>query len=127
MTASTAPSPERRQRYRRGLAAERLAAWLLVAKGYRILARRYRTPVGEIDIIARRGRSVAFVEVKRRGSLDDATRSITPASQRRQTRAAKIWLQRHPRYSVFNLRFDVVLLAPRRWPRHLVDAFPARS
>lgn len=121
------PSPERVIAFRTGLSAEsRAAAWLL-ARGYRVLARRYRTPVGEIDIIARRRNLVAFVEVKARADLDDAAYAVTPRQQQRIIAAAQAWLMHNPQYEQFELRFDAVLVAPGRLPRHLTAAFDASS
>lgn len=119
-TARTAPSPERRQRYRRGLSAELIAALYLRAKGYRVLARRYRTPLGEIDLVAARARRLAFVEVKRRASLADAEASITPRQRTRVRRAGDLWLARNPRYREHEITFDLVFLLPYRWPIHIV-------
>lgn len=115
----------RRAAYRRGLGAEGLAAWLLRLKGYRILGRRVKTPVGEIDLIARRGDVVAFVEVKRRVAADDALTAVTPAGRRRIAAAARAWLARHPEHARGTLRFDLVVVAARRLPRHVVAAFEA--
>jgi len=108
----------------RGRRAEWVAAWLLRLKGYRVIARRYRTPVGEIDLIVRRGRLIAFVEVKARATIAEAVESVTPAGCRRVGRAAAAWLGAHPAEG-FDLRFDVVGLAPGRLPRHIPDAFDA--
>jgi putative endonuclease len=108
---------------RRGRRAETLALLYLRMKGYRLLARRYRTPVGEIDLIVRRGRTIAFVEVKRRGSGDEAAEAITASGQRRIARAASAWLARHPEAAAQTLRFDAVLIAGRHWPVHLPGAF----
>ena len=112
---SAKPAPERVARYRRGRASEYLAIWLLRAKGYRIIARRVRSPVGEIDLIAVRRRRLAIVEVKRRPTLEQAACSITPTQQQRIMRASEFWLKRNPAYAGHDLGFDVVLLAPRRW------------
>jgi putative endonuclease len=111
---------------RRGHAAENRAAWFLRAKGYRLLARRFRTAGGEIDLIVRRGRTVVFVEVKHRGTLEAAAQSITATGRARIAAAAAAWLARNGGGEI-NPRFDVVLMAPRRWPRHLHDAFDARG
>ena len=113
----------RRQAYGRGRRAEALAAWWLRLKGYRILARGFRVAAGEIDLIARRGRLLALVEVKARPSLEQAGAAILPRQRERIARAAEVFLQRHPELAGLDLRFDVVLLAPGRWPRHLVDAW----
>jgi putative endonuclease len=118
-------SPERIAAFRTGLSAEsRCAAWLL-AKGYRILARRFRSRAGEIDIIARRRGVTAFVEVKARPTLDEAAYAITMVQQQRIVAAAEAWLARHPQYANDDLRFDAMLIAPGRLPKHLVAAFDA--
>jgi len=119
------PSPERRAAFRRGLSAESRAALLLLLKGYRILARRWQSPVGEIDIVARRRRVLVFVEVKARGKLDDAAAAVTDRQRRRIAAAAEAWLAAHPRQAYAEIRFDAVLVLPRQWPRHLVAAFDA--
>jgi putative endonuclease len=120
-------SRERQAAETRGRRAERIAAWLLRLKGYRVLARRYKTPVGEIDLIVRRGRHVAFVEVKFRDTHDEANLAVTPSGRRRITRAASLWLAANPAAGGLHLRFDVVIAAPRRWPRHLAGAFDAEG
>jgi putative endonuclease len=120
----TAAALRRRQSERAGLRAERLAELMLRLKLYRILARRYKTPVGEIDLIARRGKRLAFVEVKLRRTEDDALESITPRLRGRVRKAAELWMQRHDRAGRWQPAFDVVLLRPGCWPRHLRDAFP---
>src|SRR5712664_2782883 len=122
-----AASPERVAAFRTGLSAESRAAAYLMAKGYRILARRFRTPHGEIDIVAKRRNLIAFVEVKARASLDDAAYAVTPRQQRRIIDAAQAWLMAHPEHADFDLRFDAVLIAPRRLPRHLLAAFDAST
>ena len=103
--------------------AERAAALLLILKGYRIIARRYRTPVGEIDLIARRRRRLAFVEVKYRRSLDAAAWAVTSRQQARIARAGEYWLAGHPEFAGDDIGFDVILTAPWSRPRHLRDAF----
>ena len=118
-------SAERVEAFRTGMSAETRAAAFLIAKGYRILARRFRTPHGEIDIVARRRNLVAFVEVKARASLDDAAYAVTPRQQARIIAAAQVWLMAHPEHAGYDLRFDVMLIAPRRLPRHLMAAFDA--
>jgi len=122
------PEPRKRARtrqaaYRHGLVAEALAALLLIAKGYRLLARRYKTPLGEIDLIARRGRLVAFVEVKARPSEAEALTSVGRMTERRIVDAADLWLAKHPDAAGLDIRYDMVLVTPWRWPRHLADAF----
>ena len=120
-------SPERLAAFRTGLSAESRAAAYLMAKGYRILAKRFRTPHGEIDIVARRRHLVAFIEVKARATLDDAAYAVTPRQQARIIAAASAWLMAHPEHAEFELRFDAMLIAPRRLPRHLLAAFDAST
>lgn len=118
-------SPERVAAFQTGLSAESRAAALLMAKGYRILAKRFRTPHGEIDLVAKRRNLLAFVEVKARATLDEAAYALTPRQQARIINAAQAWLMAHPEHAEFELRFDVILIAPRRLPRHLLAAFDA--
>jgi putative endonuclease len=118
-------SPERVAAFRTGLSAESRAAAYFLAKGYRLLARRFRTAYGEIDIVARRRSLIAFIEVKARASLDEAAFAVTPRQQSRIINAAQAWLVAHPEHAEFELRFDVILIAPRHLPRHLLAAFDA--
>src|SRR5437870_947984 len=120
-------SPARVAAFRTGLSAETRAAAFLMAKGYRILAKRFRTPYGEIDIVAKRRNLVAFVEVKARASLDDAAYAVTPRQQQRIIDAAQGWLIAHPEHAEFELRFDAMLIAPRSLPRHVLAAFDAST
>ncbi|MBS7704865.1 YraN family protein [Chelatococcus asaccharovorans] len=118
----TAAAPRQRlTSHRRGLGGERLAALLLMVKGYRIVSRRYAALGGEIDLVAKRGRTIAFVEVKARRDLDDARVAITPDKRRRLARAARHWLSHNPWAVGMTLRFDAVFVAPRRLPRHLAN------
>jgi putative endonuclease len=119
------PSPERQIAFRTGISAESRAAALLIAKGFRILARRWRSPVGEIDIVARRRRLLVFVEVKARATLDEAAWSVTDRQRARIAAAAEAWLARYPDPRIQDIRFDAVLVAPARLPRHLPAAFDA--
>lgn len=121
------PNPERQIAFRLGLSAESRAAAYLVAKGYRIVARRWRSPVGEVDIIARRKQVLVFVEVKARARLDDAAESVTERQQRRIAAAAAAWLAQHPEDAMSDIRFDAMLVAPRSLPRHIQAAFDAGS
>ena len=100
------------------------SAWL-IARGYRVLARRFKTPVGEIDIVARRRNLVAFIEVKARAGFDDAAYAVTPRQQQRIIAAAQAWLAQNPQFEQYDMRFDAILVAPRRLPRHLTAAFDA--
>ncbi len=115
----------RQGRERAGRLAEALAAWLLRLKGYRILARRYATPVGEIDLVARRGDLLLFVEVKHRPRPAMALEALQARQQQRIARAAAFYLQRRPQLAGCAMRFDLVALAPWRLPRHLVDVWRA--
>jgi putative endonuclease len=113
----------RQAAYRHGHAAEAAAALLLLAKGFRLLARRYRTPLGEIDLVAKRGRLIAFVEVKARPSHDEGLESVGRLAERRIVDAADMWLAKHPDAAGLDLRYDMILVTPWRLPRHLPDAF----
>ncbi len=94
--AKAAPRPERVAAFRLGLSAESRAAMFLVAKAYRIVARRWKTPFGEIDIVARRRRTLVFVEVKARANLDDAVEAMTDRGKSGIVGAAEFWLAQHP-------------------------------
>jgi len=113
---------DRRAALSRGVVAEYVAAGVLVAKGYRILARRYQVKGGEIDIVARRGDTIAFVEVKARRSLAEAHAAIDPTKRRRISRAVRVWLAAHPWAMRLTLRGDAIFLAPWRWPAHRIGA-----
>ncbi len=113
----------RRRAWRRGLWAERLAAWWLRGKGFRILARRFSCPQGEIDLVAKRFGLVIFVEVKARAGGRAAAEALGSRQRRRIEAAARTFLQRHPELAAGELRFDAVLVAPWRPPRHLKDAW----
>lgn len=118
----------RRQAWLRGRRAERLAAGWLRLKGYRIVARNFRVPAGEIDLIARKGRLLAMIEVKTRADFASAGESLGGRQHRRIARAAEAFLQQRPALAPFAVRFDVILVAPNRFPRHLLDAWrPERS
>ncbi|HRD78560.1 MAG TPA: YraN family protein [Hyphomicrobiaceae bacterium] len=113
---------ERRARYRRGHTSEWLAAAVLMAKGYRILARRYRTHGGEIDLVAVRGQRLAFVEVKRRRTRAEAEAAIEEVQSRRLGVAVDHWLARHAGYREHEIGLDAVLVLPWRWPIHIENA-----
>lgn len=110
--------------YRSGLLAETLAALLLRLKGHRIVAQRYKTPVGEIDLVALKGKRLAFVEVKRRRTREDAAWTLLAEQRRRIVRAAQYWLAGHPDFSGYDIAFDVVLMAQWAWPRYIANVFP---
>lgn len=113
---------ERQARYRRGHISEYLAAALLVAKGYRILARRFQSPAGEVDLVACRGKRLAFIEVKRRPTLEACATSIGNVQRQRIRRAAECWLARHSTHRQYDICFDAIFLAAGKWPRHLPDS-----
>jgi putative endonuclease len=123
--AGDASKPKRLAAFHLGLSAESRAAAFLIAKGYRIAARRWKTQVGEIDIVARRRRLLAFIEVKARDRLDKAAEAVTDRQRRRIIAAAEAWLATHPEDAACDMRFDVILIAPWRVPRHIVAAFDA--
>jgi putative endonuclease len=116
---------ERQRAWRRGWWAETLCAIILRLHGYRIISRRLRTPVGEIDILARRGRTLAVIEVKARDDLGIAAESITDRQKQRLIRAAGWVVSGRPDLAALDMRFDVMLVAPRHLPRHVVDAWRA--
>ena len=108
---------------RRGRLAEMAALWSLRLKGYRLLAQRYRSPVGEIDLIMRRGDVTAFIEVKQRATTEASLNSVTPDQARRISAAARSWMGRDQRAARQFCRFDIVAVSPYHWPRHIENAF----
>jgi putative endonuclease len=124
-TRSHRPDGERQARVWRGHVAEWIAAVFLILRGYRILARRHRTPFGEVDIIARRGRRLAFVEVKRRPTLREAAWSFTPTQGERIGRAAEHFMRAHPRYRGHEMGMDLILIGRHGWPDYLPNTFHA--
>ncbi|MEE8280468.1 MAG: YraN family protein [Alphaproteobacteria bacterium] len=114
---------DRRRVYRTGRHAESSCAWYLRLFGYSILARGYHTPVGEIDIIARRGSTLAVIEVKARASLAAAGDAVTPRQRRRVARAAALFVAHRPDFARLFVRFDVMLVRPWRLPVHIKDAW----
>ena len=108
-----------------GRHGEAWAAWFLRAKLYRIVARRVKTPVGEIDLVASRFGITIFVEVKARQSRRVELEALLAVNQRRIVRAAEYYVALHPRLAATPLRFDVIFLAPLSWPRHVMNAFDA--
>jgi len=114
---------DRRRRERRGRRAETIAVALLRIKGYRILDRRARLPAGEIDIVARRGRAIVFVEVKARTSRADAAASIQPRQMSRIARAAAQYLSGRADLAGLDQRFDAVLIVRGAWPQHIINAW----
>jgi len=116
--ARRTPTHRRQRAQRRGQVAEWLCLWHLRLRGWRILARGWRCPSGEIDILARRGRILAVIEVKSRSEIDAAASALTPRQKRRIARAAEAFLLSRPDLAGLDLRFDVMLVTPRRLPRH---------
>ncbi|MET1416365.1 YraN family protein [Roseibium sp. HPY-6] len=118
--------PDRRRKaYALGLNAETWAAWYLRLTGWRILKHRYKTKAGEIDLIAKKRKTVAFVEVKARKTREAALEAVTPASQKRISRAARIFVAEHPKAGFFTLRFDIVVIRPWALPERIESAFEA--
>ena len=113
----------RRRALRRGHISEYVAAAFLMLKGYRIVALRYRTRQGEIDIIARKGDLAVFVEVKARSSEGGAIDAVSATAQRRIRDASDIWLSRQRDNARLSQRYDIVAVVPRRLPKHFIDAF----
>ena len=113
----------RRATFSRGRLAESVALLFLLAKGYRLLARRFSAGGGEVDLIVRRGETIVFIEVKARSAMADALSAITATKRRRFSRAARAWLARHPWAAGLTWRADAVYVAPRSWPRHREAAF----
>lgn len=107
---------------KRGRGAETLACWYLRLKGWRILARRARVPGGEVDVVARRGRTVAFVEVKLRANDDAASFALDQWRLRRVAAAAERLAPRFTRDGD-DVRIDAIFVVPRRWPRHLANVW----
>lgn len=114
---------KRQKAWRRGHIAEYLAAAFLLCKGYRILAIRHRTKLGEIDIVARKGDLAVFVEVKSRRGAQEAIDAVSFSSQRRIRAASDLWLARQPDFALMSQRYDIVAMLPGRWPQHFPDAF----
>ena len=113
----------RRKAQKRGQRGEWLAALSLRMKGYRIIERGFRTKSGEIDIIARRGNLVAIVEVKARANVMSAIDAVGHEAKTRISNTANLWLSRQKDYAHLSLRFDIIAVLPRKWPKHFPDAF----
>jgi putative endonuclease len=115
----------RRRAQRRGRLAEWLCLWHLRLRGWHIIARDWRCPSGEIDILARRGKVLAVIEVKSRGELAVAASALAPRQRRRIVRAAQAFLTQRSDLAGLDLRFDVMLVAPLHLPRHWRSAWRA--
>ncbi|MEO1042674.1 MAG: YraN family protein [Pseudomonadota bacterium] len=115
-------SSKRRQAERAGRTAEFVGGLFLVLKGYRLLQSRFQSPVGEIDIVARRGSTLVFVEVKLRKTAEEARLAVTPQNQRRIKAAADTYLARKARRLDVPLRYDIIAMSPYSI-NHIRDAF----
>lgn len=117
-----APTALRQKRYKRGFTAEGQAQIMLRLTGHRILARRFKTYLGEIDLITVRRRRIGFVEVKFRKTVAACEAAITAETRRRVRRSADLWFARNPDFSGYDVGFDLVFIVPWRWPILLRDA-----
>ena len=117
-------SSERKNAEKRGHLAERIALMYLRLKGYRLLARRFKTPQGEVDLIMRRRDVTAFIEVKARGSRDHGVEAVTTTQSRRISAAARFWMARDKISNRNFCRFDIVVVSPYLLPQHIENAFP---
>ncbi len=122
MSVSSSSKTKRRNE-RRGRFAESLALASLRLKGYRLLARRFKSGAGEVDLIMRRGEVTAFIEVKVRATADLAVEAVTQYQSRRIAVAARVWMARDPKAMQGICRFDIVTVSPYQWPRHIANAF----
>jgi putative endonuclease len=114
---------DRRKSEAAGRAAELCALWYLRLKGWRLLAQRYKSPMGEVDLVMRRGEVTAFVEVKVRANITAAVMAVSPRQARRISAAARHYLSRESQAALGTCRFDIVALSPYHWPRHIENAF----
>jgi putative endonuclease len=119
----TAPTKTRQQAEEAGRWGERWAALSLQLKGYVILARRAKTPKGEIDLIARRGKVLAFIEVKMRQKAIDPATILTAKQMQRIVNGATGWTSSRPWTVKCQWRYDLVIVTPWRWPTHVRDAW----
>lgn len=117
------PAPGRIKAYEQGQLAESIACWILRLKGYRILATRYKTPVGEVDIIARRGNMLVFAEVKARQTITEALQSLTGRMKKRIIRAASAFIAANPAYASSDIRFDLLAIRLPCYWQHLDNAW----
>ena len=107
----------------KGLLAEFKAKSFMRYHGFSILAERFKTPLGEIDLIAKKGNLVVFIEVKLRKTKEAAAEAIHAKNQSRVRNAAELYLQQHPEYNECEMRCDALIMAPGAWPEHIPDAF----
>ena len=114
---------KRQKAYRKGFVAEYFAAAILIIKGYRICNMWYRTKLGEIDIIARKGDLAIFIEVKARKTVPLGVDAVSLTAQNRIRGASDLWLQKQSRASRLSQRYDIIVVTPWRFPHHFIDAF----
>ncbi len=114
---------DRKRAERGGHLAELAALWVMRCKGYRLLASRYKTPMGEIDLIMRRGKVTCFIEVKKRASDDAAIFSVSSRQAKRIGAAARNWIAHDQKAAQGNWRFDIISVVAYQWPKHYPDAF----
>lgn len=119
------PGLHRQKAERLGRWAEHGAEAILWLSGWQVLARRARTPLGEIDLIARKGQRLAFIEVKYRAQLDTALGAVSPAQTIRLIKAGAFWRAKRSAYSGLDVQYDLIALAPWRWPKRIEHAFSA--
>ncbi len=114
------PLKKRKKAYLKGIWAEKIASLYLQFNGYTILERRFKTPFGEIDLISRKGSYIVAVEVKTRATYEKAALSVSPHQMRRIQNALSFYAKR---CSFLDLRFDVILISPWKWPHHIQGAW----
>jgi putative endonuclease len=117
------PMNKRQDAERRGRWAETIALWYMRAKGYHLLARRFKCHQGEVDLIMRKGETTAFIEVKARRTVDDAVISVTNYQSKRIASACATWMTRDPAAAAGYCRFDIVAVPASLWPTHIENAF----
>jgi putative endonuclease len=117
------PASSRERAEARGRLAEFAALMALRLKGYRLLARRYKSGAGEVDLIMRRGEVTAFIEVKARASVDAGVIAVTPHQSRRISAAARHWMAKDARARNGICRFDIVVVSPYLISHHIENAF----
>ncbi len=106
-----------------GHLAELVALWFMRCKGYKLLAQRYKSPAGEVDLIMRRGDTTAFIEVKARMTVDEAILAVTTYQSRRIATAAAFYTSQYDRAAKSYCRFDIVAVPSYLWPTHIENAF----
>jgi putative endonuclease len=114
----------RKQAEKRGHFAELVALTYLRLKGYQLLAQRFKTPQGEVDLIMRRRDVTAFIEVKARSNHDQGVEAVTVTQSRRISAAARFWMARDRISNQNFCRFDIVVVSPYFLPHHIENAFP---